>query len=448
MKKLNRNRSLKEHLAMTWIVSAGLALITCAFAFAAMGWIDYQNQNARLTDDLISKSTTASRRLSGELLLGAKGASTSVSASLQSELELARIEITSSPLCPDSSKDKEFCVKSNLGSISVQRIIPYLQSPTYLTISKTSPPFFTIARFSNFFLSILPIGLVLAFALGLQRYSINRYVLKPISALIDTSTGDQSPKDHWPRELNEIASQLAKTFENREKSIYEQMARGVIHDIRTLLHSMLSATELVKEQEVDPIKRQLRLETLFKACASNLPKINELITLTLDGSREISIRPKSSDLTETIKSAIRTNESLSLAKKVAIKLDQFPESILVLHDPVQLERVFTNLIKNGIEACLDRPNQSGTVLISATSDQQKKEISIVVEDSGVGLPDIPAKMFRLLKSTKVHGSGLGLLVSRKIVEAHGGMLLPNASLKLGGALFEVRLPLKETEALT
>lgn len=174
-------------------------------------------------------------------------------------------------------------------------------------------------------------------------------------------------------------------------------------------------------------------------------KINDLSDLTLDGSREIPVTSRVCDVAATVRSAVKTNEALSASKNVAVKIANFPEQLILSHDPVQLERVFTNLIKNGIEACTES-DSNGTVLISANVKDSSKTLSITVEDSGKGLPKDPEKVFRLLKSTKVHGSGLGLVVSRKIVKSHGGELIPGNSELLCGARFEVKLPISDVGA--
>ncbi|NDC25550.1 MAG: ATP-binding protein, partial [Proteobacteria bacterium] len=122
-----------------------------------------------------------------------------------------------------------------------------------------------------------------------------------------------------------------------------------------------------------------------------------------------------------------------------IELQDKASGLVVEHDPIQMERVFTNLIKNAIESCA-ATEKGREVFISARKDFRAKSLVISVDDAGQGLPLEPQSVFRLLKSTKLHGSGLGLIVSRKIVEAHGGKLVPSHSPLLGGARFEVFLP--------
>jgi signal transduction histidine kinase len=195
----------------------------------------------------------------------------------------------------------------------------------------------------------------------------------------------------------------------------------------------------VSEQADNPEKRKVRLEALYKASVVNLPKINDLINLTLDGSREITVTPKKAGVVEILESAIKTNEALGQTKKVKIEIQGKASDLVVPHDPMQMERVFTNLIKNAIESCAET-EKGREVLISARKDVRAQSLIISVDDAGQGLPLEPQSVFRLLKSTKLHGSGLGLIVSRKIVEANGGKLVPSHSPLLGGARFEVFLP--------
>lgn len=445
-----KNRTLKEHLAFTWLISSGLAVLTCALSVSLMGWVDYRNTKTRLQDELLTKSTLVSRRLAAEMLLGANGATEKVAQQLEQELGLSHISILQSLPCPQTEGSPALCSRTSQGNLWVTVAIPHLQKPSFVTIASSLPPFFTKDRFSLFFLSVIPIALVLGFAIGFQRYFVNKHLLNPIASLVDTSTGAKEPDASWPKEFQEISTSLYRSFEEREQAIYGQMTRGIIHDIRTLLHSVLSAVQLVKEQPEGSATRQARLETLFKATHTNLPKINNLIDLTLDAGRDISIKTQTTNLSKTISQSITTVQALSMAQTVSISAQNMPEKVLVSHDPIQLERVFTNLIKNGLEACLEnkKQNEKGTVSISGSIDQKNHTLTVSIEDSGKGLSKEPNKIFRLLKSTKVHGSGLGLLVSRKIVQAHGGELVASRSQQLGGAKFEVRLPLILSEALT
>ncbi len=434
MNAIKKTRSLKELMALSWLISGGLALLTCALVFLGLSWMDYHNTKKRFEDDLLSKSELVARRLSGELLLGASGAVESVSRGLEKELGIKKIELVS-----ESSCGKDLCSVSSPGRVVVLKKIPYFEKNQFVELTSDSPPFFSLKRLVWFLICVLPIALVLGIALALQRSFITQYVFEPINSLVETSTGSALPRSYWPTEIKNISEKLSSSFQEREQSVYGQMARGVIHDVRTLLHSVLSASSLVAEQADNPEKRKVRLEALYKASEVNLPKINDLINLTLDGSREITIQPKNADVVEILQSAIQTNEALGLAKQVKVELQNQEMGLLAQHDPIQLERVFTNLIKNAIESCA-KTKKEREVVISARQDTKAQSLIISVDDSGQGLPSEPQTVFRLLKSTKLHGSGLGLIVSKKIVEAHGGKLVPSHSPLLGGARFEVFLP--------
>ncbi|NBW99500.1 hypothetical protein EBR03_08015, partial [bacterium] len=83
---INKSRSLKELMALSWLISGSLALLTCALVFLGFSWMDYHNTKKRFEDDLLSKSELVARRVSSELLLGTSGAVESVSRGLEKEL--------------------------------------------------------------------------------------------------------------------------------------------------------------------------------------------------------------------------------------------------------------------------------------------------------------------------------------------------------------------------
>jgi two-component system, NtrC family, sensor histidine kinase HydH len=265
--------------------------------------------------------------------------------------------------------------------------------------------------------------------------------LKPVEALIETSVGDKETKAYWPKELREISDRLYKSFESRDQAVFSQIARGVIHDLRTLIHTPLGAIDLVDEQSPGSEKRLARLEHLQSVSKSQIPKMKEIIDTTLDGSREIGISPKYAPTRLAVDGAIRTLDNLIKQSRTEIKVRDEVGPRTLQHDPTQLERAITNLIKNGIEACQEQAKASKiTPCIQVSLRTEAESVEISIEDNGPGLPTSSPRVFRPLKSTKTHGSGLGLVVSRKIIEAHGGELVPGRSVDLGGARFTIRLP--------
>jgi two-component system sensor kinase FixL len=118
------------------------------------------------------------------------------------------------------------------------------------------------------------------------------------------------------------------------------------------------------------------------------------------------------------------------------------EGALAMADPVQIQQVFINLVRNAVEAVQGQPRRDVTIASSA----QDGFLAITVEDSGTGIaPDMAERIFESFVTTKPDGMGVGLSVSRAIVEAHGGTIQAG-NREGGGAAFEVRLPLAKGEA--
>jgi signal transduction histidine kinase len=105
-------------------------------------------------------------------------------------------------------------------------------------------------------------------------------------------------------------------------------------------------------------------------------------------------------------------------------------------DRVQLQQVLMNLMLNGIDAMRDK----GGELTVASKRTEQNQLLIAVRDLGIGLPDNDAdRIFEAFFSTKPQGTGMGLSISRRIIESHGGRLWasPNAG---RGATFQFTLP--------
>jgi PAS domain S-box-containing protein len=124
--------------------------------------------------------------------------------------------------------------------------------------------------------------------------------------------------------------------------------------------------------------------------------------------------------------------------KTALPRDLSP----IIGDRIQLQQVFLNLVVNGIEAMNKVPEDQRQLVIEAQSHvaEDKSFILITVTDSGIGLqPEDLPRLFEAFYTTKADGLGMGLAISRSIVEAHGGRLWATLNADLG-ATFQLLLP--------
>ncbi len=114
-----------------------------------------------------------------------------------------------------------------------------------------------------------------------------------------------------------------------------------------------------------------------------------------------------------------------------------PRADAVLADKVQIQQVLLNLIRNAVEAMEDTERRDLIVSATAVADNM---VEIAVADTGTGLaPEVSAQLFQPFITTKRQGMGVGLSISRTIVEAHGGSITarPNPE---GGTVFGFTLP--------
>jgi signal transduction histidine kinase len=131
-------------------------------------------------------------------------------------------------------------------------------------------------------------------------------------------------------------------------------------------------------------------------------------------------------------------------RRIALKTVLPGDLSPIMGDRIQLQQVLLNLVMNSIEAMKKVPEDQRQLFIEAQSHvlEDKSFVLITVTDSGIGLKaeDLP-KLFQTFYTTKAEGMGMGLAISRSIVEAHGGRLwaTPNTDL---GATFQFTLPVQ------
>ncbi|HYF53106.1 MAG TPA: HAMP domain-containing sensor histidine kinase, partial [Salinarimonas sp.] len=130
-------------------------------------------------------------------------------------------------------------------------------------------------------------------------------------------------------------------------------------------------------------------------------------------------------------------------RNVRVTRDYAADLPAVEIDPVQIQQVVVNVLRNAVEAVRGRENPA--VIVSTSLDDRHLLLSI--EDNGPGIPhDRLADLFQAFKTGKRSGMGLGLAISRTIAQNHGGELIVDPGGDGRGARFVVRLPLRGSEA--
>lgn len=162
--------------------------------------------------------------------------------------------------------------------------------------------------------------------------------------------------------------------------------------------------------------------------------------------REFVTRGETEKAPEDIKHLVEEAGALALVgsreRGVKSVFDFGPGSGMVVADGVQIQQVLVNLMRNAIEAMRDSPRRE---LVVRTRPASAERMLVEVEDTGPGISEeVMSRLFQPFVTTKSGGMGIGLSISKRIIESHGGDLTVTRN-KAGGATFTFTLPIM-TEA--
>lgn len=247
------------------------------------------------------------------------------------------------------------------------------------------------------------------------------------------------------RELGETELQLKRAKEKAEeasKAKSEFLAR-MSHEIRTPLNSVLGMLELLRETQLS--KDQERYLTLFSHAGENLKAlINDLLDFSKIEAKALTVEQISYNIHSTIRSVFDILQIKAEEKGLHFELN-FSEDVPPLQwgDPTRLRQILFNLIGNALKFT----NEGAvTVSVSLPKGAGPENIQIDVQDTGIGIPR--EKQSRLFSpffqgdstiSRKYGGTGLGLVISKNLIEIMGGTL-EMKSLAGRGTTFRILLP--------
>jgi signal transduction histidine kinase len=192
-----------------------------------------------------------------------------------------------------------------------------------------------------------------------------------------------------------------------------QLAAGVAHEIRNPLTALKGFMQLL-HQNADENRKY------FEIMLTELERINYIV-----GEFMVLSKPHNQqqlqdhDIHVILMSIIPILESQAILHNVIIRVDPVQDLPRVKCDVNQIKQVLINLMKNAIEAM---PN-GGTVTVRFEKDMPRRELVVYIEDQGEGMPpELLERLGEPFLTTKEKGTGLGLMVCYKIIQAHGGTI--------------------------
>jgi len=212
------------------------------------------------------------------------------------------------------------------------------------------------------------------------------------------------------------------------------MAASLAHEIRNPLGAMKGLTQLAQEELPTDHAAQTRLRTVV----NEAERLEKLVTDLLDFARTKEPQVSEFNLVELLSDIKTMLQSRLDASKAELQFSIDPNPFFLQSDPAGLRQVLLNVLINAIDAT----PASGIVALTAIHEEDHKSILIRIDDTGEGFGQKnPEELFQPFVTTKARGTGLGLAVSKQIVESLGGSLnLEN--LPQGGARCSIMLPMR------
>lgn len=273
-------------------------------------------------------------------------------------------------------------------------------------------------------------------------------VILPLFAIVDAirrfthGSSETRLEERGPVELRTIAAcfnEMANRLAERRNAQLAFMG-GVAHDLRNPLSSMKLAAGAFDPER--PLPSEERVRNFARLVSRQTERLHRMLGDLLDASRiesgALEVVRSSGDLREVVRGAVDLFEGTSSDHTLRLEIPDGP--VFVECDGPRIEQVVTNLVSNAIKYS----PQGGQVVVGLRRECDGAVIDVI--DGGLGIP--PGDEERVFEPFRraarvrddIPGVGLGLSVSRRIVQAHEGSIVPIRRPE-GGTIFRVRLPL-------
>jgi len=275
-------------------------------------------------------------------------------------------------------------------------------------------------------------------SVGHPVFNASSELVEFVGTGMDITERRQAEKER--ERLRQVQADLAHI--NRATTMGEltaSLAHEINQPIAAAVTDARTCLRWLSREEPDLGEARESAERIVKAVTRAADIIGRLRQLFKKGAPQTSLV----DVSEVIQEMVVLLRSEASRHSVSILMELSEDLPQVVADRVQLQQVLMNLMLNGIEAMKDTENERQLTIRSRMDE--RGQLLIAVSDTGVGLPQEQAdQIFNAFVSTKAQGTGMGLSISRSIVESHGGRLwaTPNSG---SGATFSFTLPSAEAQ---
>jgi signal transduction histidine kinase len=256
----------------------------------------------------------------------------------------------------------------------------------------------------------------------------------------------QAAAHHYAEELAQYSVHLEELVEKRTAQLRDaerlagigETAAMIGHDLRNPLQGLQYIVDLqrLRFERMSPAERGRdewqKEQALFAKISEQVFYMDKIVGDLQDYARPIVPEHEQIVVEKLIEDVVQ-----SLPRTDGVSITTAVPDLQLTADPHLMRRVLANLILNAVQAMPD----GGTVTVSASTDDGSVEIS--VHDTGIGIPnDAKDKLFKPLFTGKAKGTGLGLAVVKRIVDAHAGQITVESEVGKGST-FTVNLPSAE-----